>query len=143
LGIREKWSFNETSALPYSGSEEDAMEYVESRRSEQLYAHTCSKLCSDKGCGRLFVADGNWKLRYVHCMWKVPVSVPGFGNANYPCICPISPRHGHAFCEKHCKMAQAAGYPSELRRFLKKCGVPDADKFAEMEEMALEIADQG
>jgi len=63
-------------------------------------------------------------------MWKVPVSVPGFGNANYPCICPISPRHGHAFCEKHCKMAQAAGYPSELRRFLKKCGVPDADKFA-------------
>jgi len=49
LGIQEKWSFNKTSALPYSGSEEDAMEYVESRRSEQLYAHTCSKLCSDKG----------------------------------------------------------------------------------------------
>lgn len=49
LGIREKWCFSKSSALPYSGSEEDALEYVESRRSEQLYAHTCSKLCSDKG----------------------------------------------------------------------------------------------
>ena len=27
-------------------------------------------------------------------------------------------------------MAVAAGYQSELRLFLKKCGVPDADKFA-------------
>ena len=49
LGIREKWCFNKSSSLLYSGNEEDAMEYVESRRYEQLYAQTCSKLCSDKG----------------------------------------------------------------------------------------------
>lgn len=84
------------------------------------------------GCGQLCVADGNWKLRYAHCMWKVPVIVPGFGEAKYPNICPLSPKRGHAFCEKHCQIAVAAGYPSELCSFLKKCGVPDADKFTGM-----------
>lgn len=63
-------------------------------------------------------------------MWKVPVTVPGFGEVNYPNICPLSPLRGQAFCRKHCEIASAAGYPSELRPFLKKCGVPDADKFA-------------
>lgn len=84
------------------------------------------------GCGQLYVADGNWKLRYAHCMWKVPVIVPGFGEAKYPNICPLSPKRGHAFCEKHCQIAVAAAYPSELCSFLKKCGVPDADKFTGM-----------
>lgn len=63
-------------------------------------------------------------------MWNVPVTVPGFGEAKYPNICPLSPKRGDALCDKHCEMAVAAGYPSELRLFLKKCGVPDADKFA-------------
>ena len=82
------------------------------------------------GCGQLYVADGNWKLRYAHYMWKVSVAVPGFGEINYPNICPLSPQRGQAFCRKHCEIATAAGYPSDLRSFLKKCGVPDADKFA-------------
>ena len=82
------------------------------------------------GCGQLYVAHGNCKLRYAHCTWKVPVTVPGFGEAKYPNICPLSPKRGHAFCDKHCEIAVAAGYPSELLLFLKKCGVPDADKFA-------------
>lgn len=60
-------------------------------------------------------------------MWKVPVTVPGFGE--YPNICPLSRQRGHVFWGKHCQMAVAVGYPSELRLFLKKCGVPDADKF--------------
>lgn len=81
------------------------------------------------GCGKLYVADGNWKLRYPHCMWKVPVTVPGFGDVNYPTICPSSPERGHAFCKSHCMMAKAAGYPSELRPFLEKCGVMDVDLF--------------
>ena len=34
------------------------------------------------------------------------------------------------FVRKNFEMVVAAGYPSELRLFLKKCGVPDADKFA-------------
>ena len=84
---------------------------------------------SFSGCGKLYVADGNWKLRYAHCMWKVPVTVSGFGDVNYPTICPLSPDRGHAFCKSHCIMAKAAGYPSELRPFLQKCGVQDIHLF--------------
>lgn len=57
------------------------------------------------------------------------MAVPGFGETNYPSICPLSPQRGHAFCVKHCAMAVAAGYPLDLRSFLKKCGVPDVEKF--------------
>jgi hypothetical protein len=79
------------------------------------------------GCGKLYVADGNWKLRYAHCMWKVPVSIPGFGQINYPSICPLSPKRGHAFCEKHCIKAGQLGYPTELKEFYKHCGVANVD----------------
>ena len=32
-----------------TGSEEDAMEFAESKHSEQLYRHNCCKNCQDKG----------------------------------------------------------------------------------------------
>ena len=76
------------------------------------------------GCGILYVADGNWKLKYPHCMWKVPVNVDGFQNAiNYPCICPLSPVRGQAFCKDHCELARRVSIPHELHNFLKFCGI--------------------
>jgi hypothetical protein len=83
--------------------------------------------CSFIGCGNLYVADGNWKLRYAHCMWKVPIKLDGFGKINYPNICPLTPKRGHAFCETHCKTAERLCYPTKLREFLKKCGVLNTD----------------
>lgn len=71
----------------------------------------------------MYVADGNWKLRYAHCMWKVPVSISGFGKVNYPSICPLSPKRGKAFFEAHCAKANQFGFPTELRSFYKHCGV--------------------
>ena len=79
------------------------------------------------GCGKLFVADGNWKLRYAHCMWKVPITLPGFGEINYPRICPLSPKRGHAFCIQHCKQAALLGFQTELRPFLERCGMSKDD----------------
>jgi hypothetical protein len=58
-------------------------------------------------------------------MWKVPVLISGFGKINYPSICPLSPRRGHAFCEAHCVKAIQLGFPTELREFYKSCGVND------------------
>ena len=71
------------------------------------------------------MADDNWKLRYAHCMWKVPVEIGGFGKINYPAVCPLSPKRGHAFCEVHCERANQLGFSSELRSFYKHCGVSD------------------
>ena len=79
------------------------------------------------GCGQLYVADGNWKLRYAHCMWKVPIDIPGFGKINYPSVCPLSPKRGHAFCHVHCERAHALGYPTDLKKFLSRCGVEDGN----------------
>ena len=74
------------------------------------------------GCGGLYVADGNWKLKYAHCVWKVPIQVEGFHKAiNYPDIWPRSPERGKAFCTHHCTMAAQAKIPCRLHEFLKHC----------------------
>ena len=76
------------------------------------------------GCGIMYVADGNWKLKYPHCMWKVPIEVEGFDKqVNYPNICPISPERGQAFCKPHCEMARKNNIPHGLHEFLRYCGI--------------------
>ena len=46
------------------------MERVEQRRAMEVYPHDlCTKACKKRGCGRLYVADGNWKLHYPICMF--------------------------------------------------------------------------
>ena len=40
---------------------------------------------------------------------------------NYPDVCTASCSYGKAFCEEHCHVIEEAGYPSELRAFLKAC----------------------
>lgn len=50
LSIREKWSFSKVKGLErLEGSEEDAMDFIETKRSNELYNHNCSKRCQDKG----------------------------------------------------------------------------------------------
>jgi hypothetical protein len=40
---------------------------------------------------------------------------------NYPDVCTASCCYGKAFCEEHCRVVEEAGYPSDLRAFLKVC----------------------
>ena len=100
-----------------STSREDVMDTVDRERSVTVYEHQhcsdeCKKrgkcdyfcLCSKEflhtGCGRLFSIDGNWKLSYPICMYRVPKEITGFeGNLKYVDSCPNSPMHGMAFCE--------------------------------------------
>ena len=73
------------------------------------------------GCEKLFVADGNWKLRYAHCMRKVPITLPGFGDINYFRICLFLQNEAmHSACS-------TAGFPTELRPFLERCGMSKDD----------------
>lgn len=86
--------------------------------------------CVKPGCGVLYVADGNWKLKYPHCMWKVPIEVEGFQNLiNYPSICPHSPVRGQAFCTLHCEMAKSVAIPHGIHDFLKYCGLSGTPSF--------------
>ncbi|CAB3985930.1 Hypothetical predicted protein [Paramuricea clavata] len=136
LGLRDEWVLSNKSTGPLSGTLDNVMEMVDKMRCERLYSHQCSEHCKSKGCGQLYVADGNWKLRYCHCMWKVPVSLHEFGQINNPNICPLSPKRGHAFCQLHCVRAAALGVPSELRQFYKYCGLNFKDKDEALEEIS-------
>ncbi|CAB3993607.1 Hypothetical predicted protein [Paramuricea clavata] len=127
LGIDEKWTFVPNAAGCLSGTYDDAMEYANKHRSHSIYSHDCSDLCKKKVCVALYVADGNWKLRYAHCMWKVPVVIEGFGKINYPSVCPLTPVRGKAFCDAHVKVAEKQQIKTDLREFLKSCGSNEND----------------
>ena len=45
----------------------------------------------------------------------------------YPNVCSEEPAHGSAFCSSHSKIIEQLEYPTELRKFITKCGAdPDA-----------------
>ena len=59
--------------LVFKGNLEDAfirfMEEVDELRSKELYFHGyCNEKCLARGCGKVWVFDGLWKLRYPVCM---------------------------------------------------------------------------
>ena len=56
----------------HTGSEEDAMEFAENKRSEQLYSHNCSKNCQDKG---LFEITGLIYCSFIKHANMLPVLV--------------------------------------------------------------------
>ena len=91
-----------------------------------LFIPNTTVSCYIVGCGVLYVADGNWKLKYAHCMWHVPIQVQGFNKPlNYPSICPLSPERGMAFCKEHCSIASESGLPTGLQDFLKCCSTKE------------------
>ena len=58
------------------------------------------------GCGKLFAVDGNWKLCYPICMYRVPKEMSGFDGAlQYVDSCPNEPATGMAFCGELCQDA--------------------------------------
>ena len=64
--------------------------------------------------------DGNWKLCYPICTFKVKKEVTGFDGAlKYVDSCPNQPESGMAFCTEHYKKADSLEIPTKLREFLK------------------------
>ena len=83
-----------------------------------VFAYPCA------GCGKLFVIDGNWKLRYPICMYKVPKEVSGFDGAlEYVDCCPNQPVPRMAFCANHCAIATERKIPCLLHEFIKHAGI--------------------
>jgi hypothetical protein len=112
-GIRE--SFKE-SLVKY-------MERVEDRRVTEVYEHkVCTEACKTRGCGRLYVADGCWKLHYPICMFtNKPV------DKYVPHVCTKSPMNSKAFCVDHSSVVEKLVLPTGLRPFIKSCGADPAN----------------
>ncbi|KAL5500077.1 hypothetical protein EMCRGX_G011577 [Ephydatia muelleri] len=90
---------------------EKFMEMIESICRETLYPHPsamCTSQCKDRGCGRLWVTDGLWKLTFAHCMHEVKHTVSGIPTLNLPSICANQP---------------VPTVPTNLRQFLQFCNV--------------------
>ncbi|XP_038071128.1 uncharacterized protein LOC119740011 [Patiria miniata] len=104
------------------------LEQVECIRRQQQYAHPkCHPNCAAKGCGRVFVADGIWKLSFPHCMHKCENKVSGIPVPSLPDVCTKSPVKGKAFCLEHCANAKELKIPTDLHAFLKHCDVKQPD----------------
>ena len=117
---------------------EKVMEIVDAKRAVTVYEHkNCPEECRRRGeyytqphsqsikepliigCGALFAMDGNWKLCYPICMFKVKKEISGFDGAlQYVDSCPNSPVTAMAFCTEHCQKAQDLGIPCKLKDFL-------------------------
>lgn len=47
--LREEWVFSSSKATLTSGNYDDAMEYFDRKRSNEIYPHHCSDHCKGKG----------------------------------------------------------------------------------------------
>ncbi|XP_078352499.1 integrase/recombinase xerD homolog isoform X1 [Oculina patagonica] len=104
---------------------EQLMDGIEERRRVSTYIHNCTEDCKKRGCGKLWVIDGNWKLRFPHCMYKVKNAIPSLPMVNYPDICAATPERGKAFCKTHCSNLSEQGIPTGLKEFLEYCSKQD------------------
>ncbi|XP_070561869.1 uncharacterized protein [Ptychodera flava] len=95
---------------------EKCMEDILSKLASSTYEHTCHKDCETRGCGKLYVLDGCWKLQFQHCLFQeehdkaLGITVPD--------VCTATPEYGKAFCVEHCLIMEKAGHPIRLREFL-------------------------
>ena len=117
--------------ISYKESIEAYMKAVDELRKNELYEHTsddCSEACRKRGCGQVASVDGNWKLNYRICFWSPQNKYPDQDILEeYPKVCSEEPAPGSGFCSVHSKIVESLEYPSELRKFIIKCGAdPDA-----------------
>ena len=50
IGLRDKWAFCKSKQISnYSGSYDNATEFIDSQRCENLYSHECPANCKRKG----------------------------------------------------------------------------------------------
>ncbi|XP_035684337.1 uncharacterized protein LOC118421246 [Branchiostoma floridae] len=109
---------------------EEALDIIEEHRQKSIYPHAdadCTPDCKKRGCGRLYVADGIWKLVFTHCMMRTENVVAGIPLLGYPDVCTNELRPGHAFCEEHCHVMESLQIKTKLREFLASCGLSEKE----------------
>ncbi|XP_020629007.1 uncharacterized protein LOC110066146 isoform X2 [Orbicella faveolata] len=100
LELRELGSLDFFGMMKKNEDREKVMEEVDKIRAKGVYSHSsddCSDACKARGCGRLWVIDGQWKLMFSHCMMQRKNFIRGLPLLNYPNVCTNSPQFGKAF----------------------------------------------
>ncbi|KAL9950743.1 hypothetical protein ACROYT_G043297 [Oculina patagonica] len=126
--LRERGALDMFGMFHSDSDREVIMEHIDHLRAKNNYSHQpqdCTEDCKARGCGKLWVADGQWKLMFAHCMMKRKNVVNGLPAVNYPDVCTSAPVHGRAFCQEHLDFLSAKhpAVPTDIRGFLKHCGV--------------------
>ena len=62
-------------------------------------------------------------LQHPVCMWDMTSAYPKEVTEFVPCVCPVQPEPGKAFCSEHSKASESLQRPSQLHAFLRSCGV--------------------
>ena len=119
----------EHKTLTFKVTAYNLMKTVNENRKTELYKHNkCHEGCRKRGCEKITVFDGNWKIQFPICMWESSTDYPTEITGFVPQVCPEQPEHRSAFCSLHGKAAKSLGKPFKLREFLKSCGT-DPDNF--------------
>ena len=114
---------NHLISLFLSESVDHFMQRVDDWRRDELYPHTCTSVeCAKRGCQKVTVVDGLWKLSYPICMFDNIHSVPKEIQDFVPHDCANAPANGKAFCLEHCSQLDEMGVPTGLREFIRYCG---------------------
>ena len=53
------------------------MDTIVEERHRSLYDHQCTQHCKERGCGKLFVIDGCWRLFFSVCAMRTENIVNG------------------------------------------------------------------
>lgn len=66
-----------------------------------------------------------WYMSGIVCCLQIQHCVADIPNLGLPDVCTATPLRGKAFCADHCQILQeqAPDVPTDLRAFLKYCGV--------------------
>ena len=129
--------------VTFRQSVDELMERVDIWRKEELYPHKeCLEACAKRGCAKLSVADGLWKLSYPICMFDNSSIYPKDIREYLPQDCTNSPASGKAFCKEHSSQIELLDIPTGLREFLKYCGADsDAYNKDEKEKVKVKLAE--
>ena len=109
--------------LTFKVTQNNFMKTVNENRKSKLYEHKkCYEGCKKRGCEKISVFDGDWKIQFPICMWESSTEYPAEITSYVPQVCPEPPEYGSGFCSVHSKEVKNLGKPTKLKEFLKSCG---------------------
>ncbi|XP_068759139.1 uncharacterized protein [Montipora capricornis] len=133
--------------MKLNADREKVMQGINSVRAKSVYSHSsddCSPECKKRGCGKLWVVDGQWKLMFAHCMMRRKNVIRGLPLVNYPDVCTNSPQSGKAFCVEHMKFLNEKypDVPTDIHGFLRYCGIQRENTGDDSDPSSEEILDK-